>query len=126
MSLVTRSTRLVVVNPGLSGKAPVREVGPKGQVRRKPRGVGLGDWVESWAQPVAVVIDSVAADFGLRTKVAGCRACSRRRHVFNRVLPDMGSWSVWRGAPGRAWGVLRVALRQARRPAAKGRKSASK
>jgi hypothetical protein len=46
--------------------------------------VGLGDLVARLADPIARL-----ADRHLRTKLAGCSACSRRRAWLNRLLPDL-------------------------------------
>lgn len=80
---------------------------PVRQQRSRPV-LGLGDWVESWAKPIAVEIDRVMADFGRRTKLAGCSACSKRRRYLNLVVPDLRSLSAWRTAHRR----IRPAWRQ--------------
>lgn len=71
---------------------------------------GLGDWVETWAKPIAKWIDRrrakspavkillawvgiVAAD----KKLAGCSACSKRRRLFNAWVPNIRSWPAWLG-----------------------------
>jgi hypothetical protein len=69
--------------------------------------LGLGEVVERIAKPIALEIDRVAADFGRVTRVAGCSACSKRRHFLNRVVPNVRSWRDWLAA----WRRVRPAYR---------------
>ena len=56
----------------------------------QPQGLrGLGDAVALVAQPVAKVIDSLTSRLPakLRTKVAQCGGCQRRKEALNRAVP---------------------------------------
>lgn len=56
-----------------------------------PPRLGLGDLVYRFADPIARLIDRCTARLPacLRTHVAGCSACSRRRRRLNTLAPDM-------------------------------------
>ena len=53
--------------------------------------LGLGDLVYRVADPIARLIDRCTARLPsrLRTHVAGCSACSRRRRWLNALTPDL-------------------------------------
>lgn len=70
--------------------------------------LSLGDAVERVAKPIAKRVDSLAADFGRPTALAGCSACSRRRRFLNQLVPDVASWRAWRGLFGRWRGAWRA------------------
>lgn len=63
--------------------------------RRPP--LGLGDWVDVRAKPLARWIDARTRRLPrrYRTRLAGCSACSRRRGRLNRLVPDIRSWRGW-------------------------------
>jgi len=70
--------------------------------------LGLGDWVERWAHPIAVGIDRITARLPKRfqTGLAWCTACSRRRARLNSWVPDVRSAMDWWGAAGRLWRAM--------------------
>lgn len=80
-------TRIITHRPDMD-KEPARPPSPQFPVLRAP--LPLGEWVETWAKPIAVWLDRVA-----KTKLAGCSACSRRRRLLNWVVPDMHSARSW-------------------------------
>lgn len=45
---------------------------------------GLGDLVETIAQPIAKVIDKVAG-----TKIQECGGCKKRKEYLNKILPKI-------------------------------------
>ena len=53
--------------------------------------LGLGDLVYRVADPIARLLDRCTARLParLRTHVAGCSACSRRRRWLNTLAPDL-------------------------------------
>lgn len=98
---------LKVINPDLHGRPPPP---PEHKAWRMPEPQGLGDWVETWAKPIARWIDrqrakhpllrAALAKSGLvplNGKLAGCSACSRRRILFNRWVPNARDWRSWIG-----------------------------
>lgn len=119
---ITNSVRLEIVNPALDGPVPPADH-PAWKLRPP---LGLGDWVEGWAKPIARKIDQAtrslhrwarrsAKHTGLKstlglyylrygpapTHIDGCSACSRRRRMFNYWLPDLASIRAWLGLPVR-------------------------
>jgi hypothetical protein len=108
MSIVLRR-RLVIVNPALTRRPVKRAILKQPAPRKRARGHrrGLGDWVESWAKPVAARLDRLTAQWGRhRIKLAGCSACSLRKRFLSQVVPDMRDWRHWLRAPIRlrfAW-----------------------
>jgi hypothetical protein len=125
--------RLTIIRPHLSGRqaGPVpskQRPGKRAGMVLDPVPAGLGDWVETWAKPIARWIDAnhpldpvigllvrLAVQAKLVTlPIAGCSACSRRRRLFNWLVPDLRSWTAWRRAPlrlvlyllGRRVGIL--------------------
>lgn len=83
-----RITRIVIRERATGRILESREF--KHKPRRRQHGVhavrplGLGDAVERVVQPLARLSDRV-----LKTKLAGCSACSRRRAWLNQVMPDV-------------------------------------
>lgn len=132
------SHRRIIVRPELSGspryEAPKQRPGRRAGMVLDPRPAGLGDWVETWAKPIARWIDArhpvdpalayvvqLAVRAGLVTlPIAGCSACSRRRRFLNEIVPILGSWIAWRGAPWRLLLALAAALQRLRRARATG------
>lgn len=49
---------------------------------KRPKRRGLGDVVETIAQPIAKVIDGV-----LHTNIQGCGACQKRKEFLNQLVP---------------------------------------
>lgn len=79
--------------PHLSG-IPERRAAPTFTPHSSPFALprlGLGDLVYRVADPIARLIDRCTARLParLRTHVAGCSACSRRRRRLNALAPDL-------------------------------------
>lgn len=104
-----KTTRVTVkvLNPDLHRRPPP-PAGHKAWTMPEPQ--GLGDWVETWAKPIARQIDRWRSKYPLLRaalakaglvpvdgKLAGCSACSGRRILFNRWVPDIRSWRSWLG-----------------------------
>lgn len=62
--------------------------------------LGLGDLVYRVADPIARLIDRLTRSLPqrLRTHVAGCSACSRRRRGLNARAPDLLAPCRWLAA----------------------------
>lgn len=103
----TIKAELKVLNRAIH-RWPLPDAGHRAWLMTLP--VGLGDWVETWAKPIAKWIDRlrakrpvvktvlawagiVAAD----KKLAGCSACSNRRRLFNAWVPNIRSGRAWLG-----------------------------
>lgn len=95
------------------GGTVVREesfIGGRSIPPRPPVAPGLGDLVEHFAKPVAHLIDAATERFlpaDWQTRLAGCAACSRRRHKLNLLCPDIERCPVLE----QILGVLPEALR---------------
>ena len=79
--------------PHLAG-IPERSAAPTFTPQSSPfalQRLGLGDLVYRVADPIARLIDRCTARLParLRTHVAGCSACSRRRRWLNTLAPDL-------------------------------------
>lgn len=79
--------------PHLSG-IPERRAAPTFTPHSSPfalQHLGLGDLVYRAADPIARLIDRCTARLParLRTHIAGCSACSRRRRWLNTLTPDL-------------------------------------
>lgn len=101
------SVTLKIINPALTNQPPPP---PGHKAWKKTFPQGLGDWVETWAKPIAHQIDrlrakhpflrAVLAKAGLVPldgKLTGCNACSGRQRLFNRWVPDVRSGRAWLG-----------------------------
>ena len=80
--------------PHLSGIAEHSATAPTFTPHSSPfalQRLGLGDLVYRVADPIARLIDCCTARLParLRTHVAGCSACSRRRRWLNAFAPDL-------------------------------------
>jgi hypothetical protein len=102
--MIVRRRRLLIVNRAMTGRHRGRPeivvVRPaRGRKGKSEAGRPLGDLVERLARPIATRLDRLTARLpaGWATHLAGCSACSRRRHFLNAVLPDVGSLTAWRG-----------------------------
>jgi hypothetical protein len=49
---------------------------------KRPRKRGLGDVVETVAEPIAAVID-----FVFHTNIKGCSGCQKRKESLNELVP---------------------------------------
>lgn len=80
--------------------------------------LGLGDWVERWAKPLARWIDRMSRRLPPRwwTRLAGCSACSRRRRWLNLALPNVRSWRAWLAAARLVWPAWKAVFRPAAGP----------
>lgn len=101
------SERVVILNEALyHPPKPVQSVAaaPAEQVQGVSV-VGLGDLVERYAHPMAVVIDRMTLNLPprWRTGLAWCTACSRRRSTLNEWVPDVRSGLEWWAVAGRLW-----------------------
>lgn len=70
-TLQTTNVTLKVINPDLHDRPPPP---PEHKAWRMPESMGLGDWVETWAKPIARWIDALTARL----------ACWSRRQRLNR------------------------------------------
>lgn len=70
----------------------------------------LGDLVERYAKPVAILIDRSTAKLPAkwRTRLAWCGGCSARQIALNEWLPDVKSGVAWWGAAGRVWRLMQA------------------
>lgn len=90
--------------PGLQG------VLARDQERARRHVLPLGDLVERWAKPVAVMIDRATSKLPAkwRTGLAWCGACSGRQARLNGWVGDVRSTAAWVGA---VQGACKVAAR---------------
>lgn len=103
---------VVILNPALYNPAPPQTTPTGVPAQPLAPALGLGDIVERYAHPIAVRIDRVTAKLPpkLRTRLAWCSACSRRRVRFNGWVADIRSWAAWRHAIGRFMAFLSAPL----------------
>lgn len=110
----------------------------------------LGDLVERYAKPIAVLIDRETAALGTdadclvawvcrgflkpstnfakkwATKFAeGCTACSKRRKLLNRIVGNVRDWREWWGCWRRLWPAWREVYVCPKKAAAEARAKAA-
>jgi len=79
----------------------LRQASPEPACRYQAAPIALGDWIERRALPIAHGIDRLTAALPprLRTQIAGCSACSKRRRFLNMVVPNCKAWNGgWKGS----------------------------
>ncbi len=102
-------SRRDVAGRGYAGPFPA----PTGRAWRAP--IGLGDLAWRIAHPIAHLVDRFGRprlqSLGVWRpgfRLTTCGACSRRRALYNRLLPDIASWAAWRALPGLLLAHLRA------------------
>jgi hypothetical protein len=91
-SIVQRDGRTGQILSSHHLSSPVAGVGDPGPASARPATVGLGDLVETFAKPVAHLIDAATSHLlppDWQTRLAGCSACARRRNKLNLLCPDI-------------------------------------